>query len=212
MKRTSACLGAVVVAAVGASSAQPRGPVEPSPVTEADVARIVLESGGDEAEIRQSIREGRLTDVYFDDDFRRLFPEIGADEARAFHCQRAFSTTLAFVAPSTDNEVRVNQLECSYRDGLFCSLYSSEAFYSSDPSAYFTSNGLPLEEALEVLELRGDTDSDWPVSAIRKSGNSYVLTLGRPGCACIGETTVEKRTFLWFSWLVTLVPPQTTCV
>ena len=50
------------------------------------------------------------------------------------------------------------------------------------------------------------------VSNINENDGKYELTLGRPGCACIGKVVVARRSFLWFSWLAILLEPQITCV
>lgn len=138
-----------------------------------------MEGGGDPAEIRESIRQGHLGAVYFDDEFRRVFPEIGQNKVRAFHCQVFLASpptaSVAFVGPSATaiNETDVDRLDCTHRgDGLFCSLSSFKAFYANDAREFFELEDVSLEDALEILRLRSAPDADLPVTKIRKSGKS----------------------------------------
>ncbi|HVS25459.1 MAG TPA: hypothetical protein VMU03_17160 [Gammaproteobacteria bacterium] len=204
--------------------AEERGPLTPSVVTEADAEGLARETGGDPAKIRESIAKGYLRAAYRDSDIRKLFPEIGAGDQRAFQCQTSAtsqpSLRLSYVANArATNAVDVKVLSCTESEkGMFCSLEHSAAYYLRDPKDYFYVDNVDVAEALRAAELYARklpppaaASTGLPLSYVRRVGDAYELTLGRAGCACVGKRVVALRTFLWLSWLVFLDEPSVRC-
>ncbi|HEX6997899.1 MAG TPA: hypothetical protein VF322_07120 [Gammaproteobacteria bacterium] len=209
------------------ANGQRRGPIPRSPMSSDELEQVVtelVEQGIPERDVRRLYSGIESPTTYRDAEIRSWFPEIRDGDTKAYACFLSITSPpsykIAYVSRQSGHSVRVKELDCDEsEEGLYSSIEESSARYHGEPeNFYFLIDGpLSEKEAESLLDeyhrrVKPGLSSDLqelPVNSIERRNDSYILGLGRNGCACHAEVVLDVWEILGFYLRVRVIGEPT---